>query len=105
MRYQELRKALGILGLGERATLTEIKFRYRQLAKQQHPDAQSAAVDPEAIQQLNAAYALLCEYCEGYHYCFSREEFLEQNPEERLRRQFATDPLWGNGQTPDDDKD
>jgi len=105
LTYQKLQKALEILGLGERASLVEIKSHYRQRVKRCHPDGQTEGVDPEAIQQLNAAYALLRDYCESYRYCFSQEEFWEQNPEERMRRQFATDPLWGNGQTPDDDKD
>lgn len=105
MTYQKLQKALEIMGLGERASLAEIRARYRQLVKRCHPDGQSKRVDPEAIQQLNAAYALLRGYCANYRYCFSQEEFWEQNPEERMRRQFATDPLWGKGETSDDDTD
>jgi cysteine sulfinate desulfinase/cysteine desulfurase-like protein len=31
------------------------------------------------------------------NYCFSEEEYLEQDPEERLRRQFMGDPLWNKG--------
>jgi hypothetical protein len=34
-------------------------------------------------------------YCRDYRFSFSREEFLEQRPEERLRQQFAQDPIWG----------
>lgn len=98
MQYQALCKALELLGLGERASLEQIKARYRQLAKQLHPDADSAAANgEEGMRQLNAAYALVRSYCEGYRFCFNEEEFYEQNPEERLRRQFATDPLWGKG--------
>jgi len=105
LTFQNLQKALEIMGLGERASLAEIKARYRQLVKRCHPDGQPERVDPESIQQLNAAYALLRDYCASYRYCFSQEEFWEQNPEERMRRQFATDPLWGNAATPDDDAD
>jgi DnaJ-class molecular chaperone len=103
LTYQELQKALKIFGFDERASQTEIKDRYRQLAKRHHPDRHQEPVEPEAIQLLNAAYALLCAYCEHYRYCFTEEEFFEQNPEERMRWQFATDPLWGRGETPNDD--
>jgi DnaJ domain len=103
LTYQELQQARETLGLGERATLAQIKTRYRLLAKQHHPDGQPEPVGPEAIQRLNAAYALICNYCESYHYSFSQEEFFEQNPEERLRWQFATDPLWGRGERHEDE--
>ena len=38
-------------------------------------------------------------------YCFSEAEFLEQNPEERMRRQFAADPLWGRGGSGEGDEE
>jgi hypothetical protein len=44
--------------------------------------------------QVNAAYQLLIEYCTGYRFSFTRDEFFEQNPEERLREQFAQDAIW-----------
>jgi hypothetical protein len=30
-----------------------------------------------------------------YRFSFAEEEFLEQNPDERLRQQFMDTPLWG----------
>lgn len=96
MEYQELRQALQLFALGERASLAEIKARHRELVKCHHPDAAADQTDPETIRQINAAYRLLCDYCASYRYAFDEEEFLEQNPEERLRRQFAGDPLWGS---------
>ena len=94
MTYRELQAALAVLGLGERATLKELRSRYRSLAKAHHPDRGGAA-DGVAMQRLAAAYRMLLDYCEGYRFCFSEEEFLEQRPEERLRRQFGWDPVWG----------
>ncbi len=93
MTYRELQEALAIFGLGERATLKQIKARHRELARAHHPDRGGPA-DGEAMQRVNAAYRLLLAYCEGYRFCFSEEEFLEQHPEERLRRQFGWDPVW-----------
>ncbi|MDH3998618.1 MAG: J domain-containing protein [Desulfuromonadales bacterium] len=90
MYYRELQAALEIFGLGERASLQQLKERHRELVKQFHPDS-SQEEDPESIRKINAAYELLAAYCHDYRYCFSEEEFLEQVPEERLRRQFDWD--------------
>lgn len=98
MNYQELQTALDILGITERATLKQIKQRHRSLVKKHHPD-QGASADSEKIRQINAAYEILKTYCDSYRYCFSEEEFLEQVPTERLRRQFSNDPLWGKGES------
>jgi hypothetical protein len=38
---------------------------------------------------------MLMDYCNGYHFCFSEEEFLTQTPTERIKRQFGWDPVWG----------
>ena len=94
MNYSELLQAQELLGLGERASLKEIKERYRELARQHHPDA--GGEENLTMQGINAAYALLLTYVEAYRFSFAEEEFYEQQPEERLRRQFDDDPLWGN---------
>ena len=95
MNYAELQEGLRVFGLAERATLREIKARHRELVKRHHPDCGSAG-DPDMIRQVNAAYRVLMEYLATYRFSFSEEEFYEQNPEARLRMQFADDPLWGN---------
>jgi len=91
--YRELKAALETFGITERATLEQIKQRHRELVKMHHPD-QGVETDPEMIRSINDAYEIITTYCAGYRYCFSEEEFLEQNPGERLRRQFGWDPLW-----------
>jgi DnaJ-class molecular chaperone len=96
MTYLDLQQALRVLGLGERATLGEIKVRHRELVKRHHPDTGGDS-DPEIIRQVNAAYGVLHDYVSGYRFSFSEAEFYEQNPEERLRQQFMDDPLWGRG--------
>lgn len=85
-----------MLGLGERATLREIKTRHRELAKRHHPDTGNPS-DPETIRKINAAYRVLLDYSADYRFSFTEEEFYVQNPEERIRMQFADDPLWGKG--------
>ena len=94
MTYAELKQALALFGLSERATIRQIKDRHRELVRAHHPDATQAA-DDEVIRDINRAYALLRSYCDAYRFNFGYDEFLEQNPEERLKSQFATDPVWG----------
>lgn len=95
MTYKELSSAVAVFGLSERATLQEIKARHRELVKRHHPDAGCSA-DPEQIRRVNAAYKVLMEYLAKYSFSFHEEEFYEQDPEERLRRQYLDDPLWGS---------
>ena len=94
MTYTDLQKALRVLGLEERATLKEIKNRHKELVKRFHPDTGNTD-KPEMIQKVNAAYKIVIDYVAVYRFSFAREEFYEQNPEERLRQQFADDPVWG----------
>ncbi|MFA5515419.1 MAG: J domain-containing protein [Desulfuromonadales bacterium] len=89
MTYAEFREALTVFALTDRATLREIKDRHRRLVKNHHPDR--CGGETETIRRINAAYRLLLDYCQQYRFCFDREEFFEQNPEERLREQFAPD--------------
>ena len=93
MTYLDLRAALRLFGFEDRVTLAQIKERFRVLAKVAHPDRDGG--DPGRMEQLNAAYAGLLNYCEQYRISFSEEEFYLQNDEARLRRQFSGDPLWG----------
>ncbi len=94
MTYSDLKQALAVFGLAERATIGEIKARHRELVRRYHPD-RGEDLDPERIRAINAAYAILRAYCDQYRFSFAEEEFYEQNPDERLRRQFARDPIWG----------
>ena len=96
MNFADLQEARQILGVGERATLGEIKARHKALVKHHHPDAGNVS-DPEMIRKVNAAYRLLLDYVNAYRFSFAESEFYEQNPEARIRMQFADDPVWGRG--------
>ena len=102
MTYQDFKKAVTIFGLGERSNFTQIRDRHRELVKAHHPDRAKSS-NPEAIREINCAYDILKEYCNGYQFCFSEEEFLEQTPTERLKRQFGWDPVWGGESDSQDD--
>ncbi|MPZ23348.1 MAG: DnaJ domain-containing protein [Dehalococcoidia bacterium] len=52
------------LGLPPTATLAQVKARYRELAKQHHPDAGNGG-SAERMAQINAAYHELCSDLEG----------------------------------------
>jgi DnaJ-class molecular chaperone len=96
MTYVDLLEARIVLGLGERATLKEIKTRHRELVKRHHPDTGNTD-DPETIRKVNAAYRVLIDYVTAYRFSFTEDDFYEQSPDERLMRQFMDDPLWGKG--------
>jgi hypothetical protein len=70
----EIDQARRLLGLGEQASITEIKTAYRHLCKQWHPDAlEGDATGSGKIKDINAAYRLLLDYCETYRFSFSPE--------------------------------
>ena len=94
MTFDELRQARELFGLPEHATRAEVTDRYRRLVKESHPDLHGGR-DDDRIRRITAAYRVLRDYCDTYTFSFSYDEFLDQNPEERLRMQFANDPLWG----------
>jgi len=96
MTFKELQKSLEILGLADRVTMKQVKSRHRELAKRYHPDS-GENTNGEQIQLINAAYRILSDYLASYRFSFSENEFYRQNPEERLRRQFMDDALWGGG--------
>jgi DnaJ-class molecular chaperone len=99
MTHKDLLEAIDILGLPKRASLTEIKQRHRQLVKQHHPDSDGQTEeDEEIIRKINSAYELLRSYCDHYRFSFDHDTFLLQNPEERIREQFYSDPIWGGGE-------
>lgn len=61
--YAAVCAARGLLGLGERATLSEIKRAYRRVAAQLHPDVNPDAENAEArMAELAEAYRLLTTY-------------------------------------------
>ena len=86
----EIDQARRLLGLGERASKTEIKDAYRHMCKQCHPDvAKDKKTGTRRMKDINAAYRLLLEYCESYRFSFSREEVESFDPEKWWSRRFG----------------
>ncbi len=91
--FEQLMKAKTLLGLHDKATLSEIKLRYKNLMKQWHPDKHKDNVD-EATQmsaRINAAYETVMEYISSYEYRFD-EEFIKNttiSPQEWWEQRFG----------------
>ncbi len=93
----ELIKAKTLLGLHDKATLKEIKLRYKNLMKKWHPDLN--ANDLEKATQMSAkiidAYKLIMEYCNGYEYNFKEEFITDQfiSPEDWWNKKFQDENM------------
>ncbi len=65
MTHKEVKRARELLGLGEKASLGEIKKAYYDLAQEYHPDAQPDSDAEERFTQISQAHRLLKSYCLG----------------------------------------
>jgi len=74
--FNEIEEARILLGLGEEATLKEIKKAYRILAHRHHPDklGEDDGSEGETMKRVNRAYKLLMDYCNEYKYSFREED-------------------------------
>lgn len=95
-------KAADILELHKKESLKDIKNKYRILAKKWHPD-QCQGKQQECrkkMEELSWAYEIIKNYCRNYLFSFEKGKIMEHLPrdiqdQEKLRRQFGSDPLWG----------
>lgn len=93
--WRALEEAARLLGLGEKATLAEIKRAYYRLSKQHHPDVAGRSGDvDEMMYRVTAAYELLMRYCEQYRFPLSRREEDIYDAEDWWMERFGQDPLW-----------
>jgi len=96
----DIDSARRILELGGKATFKEIKAAYRALTKKWHPDKckkKDKTACHEKMKAINHANKIILKYIEEYNYSFAEEKVTEDNPEERWKKQFGKDPLWGPG--------
>lgn len=94
---QRLVAARDLLGLGETASLNDIKKAYRLLCKQHHPDLADAGATAVAMTALNDAYRLLLDFCNSYPVPLPPEDLQPQSDEDWWMERFGNDPLWGKG--------
>lgn len=95
-------KAADILNLQQRESLKDIKNKYRILAKKWHPDQCKSSQQEcrKRMQELAWAYEIIKKYCQNYLFSFEKGKIMENLPreiqdQEKLRKQFGNDPLWG----------
>ena len=90
VNFSEIDEARRLLGLGEAATLEEIRGAYRRLAHHHHPDKHYGDDEQtdEVLKKLNRAYKLLLDYCTDYKYSFREEAVARTYPYEEYLRRF-----------------
>ena len=99
--FKKVDEARRLLGLGEEATLKEIKDAYRTLSLKYHPDRcpdEKRKECEEMFKKISNANEIIMSYCAGYKYSFKREEVERESMDreyyEHLKRFY--DGWWGN---------
>ena len=118
--WADIKAAAALLGLGEKATLAEIKKAYRRLSKKHHPDVQKHHPDVQKhhpdvqnnskqkiekveMHSLTEAYQILLHYCTQY--CFPLIPGDNEQPEgdDWWFERFGHDSHWGKERAPKED--
>jgi len=100
--FNQIDEARRLLGLGESASMQEIKDTYRTLAMKYHPDKckeEEKSSCEEMFKKINNAYKIIMAYCSSYRYSFRREDVRENVMDaefyEHLRRFYGEDgQIW-----------
>ena len=85
---KEVEQARELFGLGECATLSEIKNAFREMAKKYHPDKcrEDKKDCEEMMRKLNEAHEIILTFLSGYRYCFNQKPTEEEDWEDFKRR-------------------
>ena len=93
-------EAAAVLGLEGEASLNAIQARFRELAKEWHPDV--TAHDPGEAHttfiRIREAYEILVNYCMNYEISFRQGDIRKGNgydSKEFWMSRFGDDPIWG----------
>ena len=93
LSFDALIKAKTLLGLSDKATLSDIKIRYKNMMRTWHPDKHPDDTDTAHAMstQINEAYAILLEYCSQYEFNFDEEHLREKTltPQEWWTKKFG----------------
>jgi DnaJ-class molecular chaperone len=97
MNYRDIIEAKQTLNLPEQATLEQIRINYRSLLRRYHPDLcrEDPAVCVAKTQAIVAAYQIILDYCQQYHFSFSEEDLRRYcSSEDWWFARFGNDPSW-----------
>ena len=105
-KWADIKAAAVLLGLGEKATLAEIKKAYRRMSKKHHPDVKKSSkqkTEKIAMHKLTGAYQILLHYCAEYRFPFAPGNNEELEGEDWWFERFGQDHHWGKGSAPKED--
>jgi hypothetical protein len=95
-KRERIISARDLLGLGESATIAEIKKAYRDKAKEHHPDtSEQDRQDEISMHRLTEAHDLLLEYCQSFKIPLNPSSDDPTDDEDWWMNRFGNDPLWG----------
>ena len=89
--FEQLSEARELLGLGETATLKQVKRAYKRAANRYHPDRckQPDKVKcEEMMKKVNEAYELIMKYLADYNYSFRQEDVERAYPDDEYLRKY-----------------
>jgi hypothetical protein len=94
--WKELIESKELLGLGESATLGEIKRSYRQRCKEYHPDiVGDDKAKGDMMRKLTRAYDVLLNYSKQFKIPLIPQSGEAVEVEDWWMHRFGRDPLWG----------
>jgi len=89
--FNQIDEARRLLGIGETATLKQVKAAYKRIANRYHPD-RCEEVDKvkcdEMMKKINEAYELITKYCADYSYSFREEDVRRRYPHDEYLRKY-----------------
>jgi len=93
-------EAAAVLGVTGGASINGIHNRFRELAKEWHPDASRSdpALSHDTFIRIKEAYDILTDYCMNYEISFRKEDIRHgtgYDSKEFWMSHFGDDPIWG----------
>ena len=102
----DIQAAADLLGLGEKASLTEIRRAYRSLSRKYHPDMQQepdSGTAQIAMHQLTGAYKTLLRHCDNFRFPLVPGDDEQLEAADWWFERFGQDHLWGKGSGPEEE--
>lgn len=97
--WEALFEAKELLGLGDCATLGEVKRSYRSKCKEYHPDLVGGdKAKGDMMRKLTRAYDVLINHYNQFKIPLVPRDGETLEPEDWWLDRFGQDPLWGKGQ-------